>query len=268
MKQMSLVKITGTLLVSMVWISAGIFGLYIIAYYGRSYANGDLGAWNTGMLPNLYDSKHPNATRGIGLHFVAGGIILMLGSIQLIDWIRLHYLHFHRWLGRLYVLVCVLTAIGGLTYIFIKGTIGGIVMNIGFSGYGFAMLLSAILTIRYARSRQLEKHRAWAIRLYALAIGSWLYRMYYGFTFFAGLRWHQADFQGTFDYIMNFFFWVPNLMVAEFFIRSSVQKFPGWFQMTGSVILLAATTFIGLATYNITKFAWGPAILGMLGLGQ
>ena len=98
-----------------------------------------------------------------------------------------------------------------------------------------------------------------------LAIGSWLYRMYYGFTFFAGLGWHQPDFLGTFDIIMTFFFWVPNLLVAEFFIRSSVEKLPKWFQVSGSLFLLAVFLFILAATYNVTEHLWGPAILGMFG---
>jgi uncharacterized membrane protein len=266
-KKFSLVNITGTLLVALVWISSGIFGLYIVAYYGGHYVQGDLAKWNGKMLPNLYEEGYPNAIRGVGLHFVAGGIILMLGSIQLVEGIRDRFLNFHRWVGRIYVVACIFTAIGGLMYILLKGTIGGPIMDIAFAGYGLAMLLSAVQAIRYARSKQIEAHRAWALRLYVLAIGSWLYRMYYGFMFFFDLGWHRADFLAPFDITMNFFFWVPNLLIAEFFIRSSVQQLPRWFQYAGSVILLGMLFFIGVATYNITMFAWGPAILAMFGIG-
>jgi uncharacterized membrane protein len=264
-KSNSFVGLTGFLLVATVWISAGIFGLYIVAFYGRNYLHGTMENWNGYALPNLYEKAYPLATAGVALHFLAGGIILVLGSIQFIEWVRQKFPVFHRWLGRVYVVACALTAIGGLTYIIVKGTIGGMVMNIGFSGYGLAMLLCAVLTMKFARDKNFDSHRAWAIRLYALAIGSWLYRMYYGFTFFSGVGWHQSDFRGTFDIIMTFFFWVPNLLVAEFFIRSSTRQLPRWVQVSGSALVLTAILFIAVGTYHSTRFLWGPVILEMFG---
>jgi len=140
-------------------------------------------------------------------------------------------------------------------------------MNIGFAAYGLAMLLCGIQAIRFARLKLLDQHRAWALRLYALAIGSWLYRMYYGFMFFAGVLPVQArDFRDSIDVFMIFFFWIPNLLVAEFFIRSTTQSLPRFVQVSGSIIILLLITFISLATYNVTKNSWGPAILGMFGL--
>jgi len=267
MKPLSIVSITGTLLVTIVWISSGLFGLYIVAHYGGGFINGNMEQWNGLFNPNLYDPGYATATRSIGLHFLAGGIILVLGSLLLIEWIRNRFLNFHRWLGRLYVTVCILTAVGGLTFIFIRGTVGGIMMNIGFAAYGLAMLVCAVQTIRLARLKQLERHRAWAIRLYALAIGSWLYRMYYGFMFFSNiLDTGPRDFRDPIDVVLIFFFWIPNLLVAEFFIRSSTKQLPRVVQLSGSVIILLVIVFISLATYNVTKYSWGPAILGFFGM--
>ena len=59
-------------------------------------------------------------------------------------------------------------------------------MDIGFGLYGALMVLAAIQTFRYARARSLSRHRTWALRLFALAIGSWLYRMDYGFWLLLG----------------------------------------------------------------------------------
>ncbi len=260
------VKLTAQLLVVIVWISSGLFGLYIVAHYGGSYIRGNLTQWNGLFNPNLYDPEHSRATAGMALHFIAGGIILVLGSIQLIEAIRHRFIHFHRWVGRLYVAACLLTAIGGLIFILLRGTVGGITMDIGFAAYGIAMLVCSIQTIKYAKRNLLNQHRAWAIRLYALAIGSWLYRMYYGFMFFTEiLPIEQRDFRAPIDVIMIFFFWIPNLLVAEFFIQSSANRLPTFIQMTGSLFLLLVITFISLATYSITKDAWGPAILQMFG---
>jgi hypothetical protein len=37
---------TGRLLVTTVWVSAGLFGLYILAFYAASLFNGNLDKWN------------------------------------------------------------------------------------------------------------------------------------------------------------------------------------------------------------------------------
>ncbi|MEM9833175.1 MAG: DUF2306 domain-containing protein [Bacteroidota bacterium] len=253
------------LLVSVVWVSALLFGLYILAFYFIALLQGNTEQWNE-VLPGLYDKQTRAATTGIGIHFAAGGIILILGCIQLIDPVRLKYPIIHRWLGRLYVLSALGAAIGGLVFIFIKGTIGGLVMDIGFTGYGVLTLLAAIATIRYAISGNFKLHRAWAIRLFALAIGSWLYRMDYGFWFlFTDGLGHTQEFSGPFDYFMDFFFYLPNLAIAEVFIGryelAKTKSAKGF----ATLALYIATAFLILATYSFTKEYWGPAIMEVIG---
>lgn len=256
-------RLAGRLLVGIVWISATLFGLFILSFYFVALLEGNTGQWNT-ILPELYDDQTKTATLGMGLHFAAGGIILVLGCIQLIDRIRVKYPVIHRWLGRVYILASILVAIGGLTFIFYKGTIGGTIMDIAFAGYGILMFWAAIETIRHARAGRMEKHRAWAIRLFALAIGSWLYRMDYGFwlLFTNGLG-HTSSFTGPFDYFMDFFFYLPNLLVAEIFIgrRKIVQSSLAKWLATGGIFI--ASLFLILATYYFTKELWGPAIVDL-----
>lgn len=249
------------LLVATVWISSLLFGLYIFTFYFVALLEGNTAQWNE-VLPGLYDRQDRSATAGIGLHFVAGSIILILGCIQLIEPLRLKYPTVHRWLGRLYVLSALLAAVGGLTFIMVKGTIGGFIMDIGFAGYGVLMFVSAIATIYYARKQEFDQHRAWAIRLFALAIGSWLYRMDYGFWFlFTDGLGHTDVFNGPFDYFMDFFFYIPNLLVAEIFIgRFRIAKTKAA-KFIATLSMLVATTFLVLATYFFTKKLWGPAIL-------
>ena len=257
-------KWTGVILVTTVWISAGLFGLYILAFYASALYEGEVSRWNN-MLPNLYAKNATAATSGIGLHFAMGGIILILGSLQLIDSVRTKFPAFHRWVGRLYVLSCLLAAVGGLIFIVIRGTIGGIVMDIGFSLYGILMFIAAVQTYRFAVSRSLILHRAWALRLYALAIGSWLYRMDYGFWLLLsdGLG-HTRHFSGPFDMIMAFFFYVPNLLIAEIFIRSPKFKTNPLLNFSASLILLLSTGFLLVGTYYFTLYYWGPAIIKWL----
>ncbi len=245
-----------------VWLSSGIFGLYILAFYFKSLLLGTTARWNE-ILPGLYDFTTPSATVGIGIHFAAGGLILVLGSIQFIEGLRQRYPALHRWSGRLYILSSLLASVGGLLFILAKGTIGGWVMDLGFAGYGLLMLFAALQTFIKARNRNLEGHRAWAIRLYALAIGSWLYRMDYGFWHAViGLAGHGDNFSGPFDYFMDFWFYLPNLLVAELIIRRKTINSPILLSVF-SFILLGIIAFIGLASKVFWDHYWGEPILNL-----
>jgi Predicted membrane protein (DUF2306) len=248
------------------WISAALFGLYILAFYAAALVDGNIAKWNE-SLPRLYESQTPAATAGIGVHFAAGGIILALGCIQFVGSIRSRYPAVHRWIGRVYVTAALLAGIGGLTFIAVKGTIGGATMDVGFGIYGVLTAAAAIETYRHARARRLDIHRAWAMRLFALAIGSWLYRMEYGFWFLlADGAGHTDEFSGPFDKLMAFFFYVPNLLVVEALIRVPRASLSMTARWVATVAFGCATLFLVLGTYFFTKFYWGPAILARIGL--
>jgi len=257
---------TARALTATCWISAALFGLYILAFYAAALVDGNIAKWNE-SLPRLYESDTPAATAGIGMHFAAGGIILALGCIQFVRAIRSRYPAVHRWIGRVYVTAALLAGIGGLTFIAAKGTIGGPTMDIGFGIYGVLTAAAAIETYRHARARRLEIHRAWAMRLFALAIGSWLYRMDYGFWFLlADGAGHTKEFSGPFDKLMAFFFYVPNLLVVEALIRAPRASLSPGVRWMATAAFTAATLFLVLGTYFFTRFYWGPAILARVGL--
>jgi hypothetical protein len=252
-------------LVATVWSSALLFGLYILAFYALALVRGEMQAWNT-VLPGLYESHTPGATAGIGLHFAAGGVVLVLGAIQLLGGVRARFPALHRWLGRLYVVGALAAGVGGLVFIASKGTIGGTVMDVGFGLYGVLMIVAALQAFRHACARRLAQHRAWAIRLFALAIGSWLYRMDYGIWVMLtdGLG-HGKDFSGPFDQFMAFFFYLPNLLVAEVFIRAREPIRSPALRVAAAGALGFAAAFLMVGTYYFTRYYWGPPIVGVFG---
>jgi hypothetical protein len=196
------------------------------------------------------------------MHFIAGAVLLVLGPIQLFSPLRVRWPAVHRWIGRLYGFAALLTGLGGLAFIAFRGTIGGAVMNAGFGLYGALMAAASVATVHYARQRCFERHRAWAIRLFALAIGSWLYRIDYGFwRQIAHNAGHTHSFDGPFDVAMAFLFYVPNLIVAEAFIRARQRQARPGFQMMAALCLAGVAAFLAFSTYIFTKFHWGPPIL-------
>lgn len=90
--------------------------------------------------------------------------------------------------------------------------------------------------------------------------------MDYGFWFlFTDELGHAKDFHGPFDYFMDFFFYLPNLLVAEVFIRrkqlfttsSTVVRY-----LVNPVLYLLTLSLL-LATYFFTVHLWGPANLDL-----
>ena len=247
-------------LLAIVWLSSFIFGLYILANYAAAYTDDDLQRWNN-VLPEIYVPGQPSASVGIGVHFAAGGLILLLGGMQLIERIRINYPRIHHWTGRFYILASIIAAVGGLSFIAIRGTVGGLVMDIGFGAYGVLMFVAAIQTVRYAMRREFLDHQAWAWRLYALAIGSWLYRMDYGLllilTDWVG---HTQEFDGWFDNFMSFFFYIPNLIIVELMIRARDQASNARIRTAASISMIAACGILLVATWGFARVAWIPAI--------
>lgn len=220
------------LLAAALWASCLLFGVYIVAFYFGAYLTDEMSRWNV-VLPDLYRPGEPQGSFAMAAHFVCGAIILILGAVQLVSGIRERWPRMHHALGRIYIGASIVTAVGGLGYIGLVGTIGGAVMDVGFGLYGLLMLLAAVQALRYARARDIDTHQLWAWRLFSLAIASWLYRMEYGFWLsLFGQEGHTATFDGPFDQVMAFFStcrisWSSKCSIGHA-TRSSPSRFDCW----------------------------------------
>ena len=259
-------RLSLTLLFAAVWLSSATFGLYTLAFFGGTALRGQGAAWN-GSLPGLYDPAHWLGTVAIGAHMAAGALLLTLGPLQLVEPARRRNPALHRNLGRLYVGCAALAGAGGLAFILARRTVGGLPMDLGFAGYGVLLILASSQAFRHARAGRLAAHRAWAIRLFALTIGSWLYRMEYGLWFAAaGRLGHTPTFDGWFDRLMVVAFYLPNLLIAELIIR---RWRSGLTARLASVLLLLITGLVLVATWTFTTHYWGPGIArGLAGVAK
>src|ERR1700744_6140878 len=85
-------------LIAASWISAAIFGLYILAFYLGAIPAGHLEQWN-GNLEGLYQRGNWPALLAMSSHLATGAILLLLGPVQLIGAVRRRWPGLHRWLG-------------------------------------------------------------------------------------------------------------------------------------------------------------------------
>ena len=199
----------------------GIFGVYItLRATGATSRN--FGQWRALVaghpMPTAADWL---ANVGLGLHFVMGAVLVLAWPILLSARIRTRHRTVHRWTGRVYVAAGFLAGVGGMSFILTHGAYSR-AASIAFGIWGAVMMLCATMAYVRARAKRFDRHRAWAIRLFAMVLGSWLFDIeIQAWKDLAGGIGMNADgASGPFDLAMLYLFFVPNLLVAEFFIRN------------------------------------------------
>ncbi len=172
----------------------------------------------------LGDVVHPEMRRVftsfpvvIYTHIFLSFFALTLGPFQFSSNIRAKYLRFHRVSGRLYLGVGVL--FGGLAGLFMaQHAFGGIVSQVGFSCMALVWLFTGMKAFQAIRINDVERHRSWMIRNYAVTFSAVTLRLYLGM--FSGLG---MEFESVYPFLA-WISWMPNLIVAESIILLSRRK--------------------------------------------
>ena len=201
-----------------------VFGIYIVLRAtGATFKNFD--QWNA------FVSGLPMKTRaewvasiGIGMHYFMGAVLVLAWPILFSSRIRVRHRAVHRWTGRVYVSAGFLAGVGGLSFILAHHN--GSAPHTAFAIWGSVMMLSAVMAYVHARAKRFDLHRAWAIRLFAMVLGSWIFDLEYRAweDLAGGIGMGTEKGPGPFDYAINYLFFVPNLLVAEYFIRNQHKR--------------------------------------------
>ena len=253
------------------WVGLGAFGSYIVLRAtGATFRN--FGQWQALL------SGRPLATPsawianvGIGMHFVMGAVLVLAWPILLSARLRARHRAVHRWTGRVYVSAGFLAGTGGLSYILTHGTESR-AAAIAFSLWGGVMMFCAVKAYVHARAKRFDLHRAWAIRLFATVLGSWLFDIeIQAWKDMAGGIGMAADgVSGPVDLVLLYLFFVPNLLLAECFIRnlhrrpvlSGRLRWPAVAVLAGTALVFAFAVVMATAT-RAGKF--GTHLLSLLG---
>lgn len=155
------------------------------------------------------------------IHIVASMLAILIGPFQFLPKLRQgRLLKFHRWLGRAYLLSVLFGGLGGL-YMAQFGY-GGLITQLGFASLAILWLYSGTMAYKHIRNKEIEAHRQWMIRNYALTLAGTLLRVWVP-IFVDGIG---LEFVLAYRAIARLC-WVPNLLVAEWLIRRSSRSQPG-----------------------------------------
>lgn len=175
-----------------------------IGLYGVSYLAGHPAP------PGVADNH-----AGLGVlvvHASCAGLALLVGPWQFFAAIRTRRPAIHRLMGRTYIGLCALGGLSGLVLAW--NTAAGDVARAGFGLLALCWLSATGLAYAAALRRDFVNHRRWMIRSFALTFAAVTLRAYLPLSLIAG-----ASFAVAYP-IISWACWVPNLIVAELWLRT------------------------------------------------
>ncbi len=150
------------------------------------------------------------------VHITGALTALVLGSLQFLPALRRGSGPPHRWIGRVYVVGCLVGGAAGL--ILAPGSSAGPIASLGFGSLAVIWIAVNVLGWRAAVQGRLPAHRRWMIRSWALTLAAVTLRLYLPLVMALDLPflpWYRA---------ISFLAWVPNLIGAELWLRRPAAR--------------------------------------------
>lgn len=151
-------------------------------------------------------------TLGIVLHIVGGMVALSLGPIGFLPALRLKRPQWHRAAGRVYLLAVLLGGVAGL-YMAMFAYMG-VVTGLGFALLACLWLYTGARALLSIRRGNVQAHRRWMIRNYALTLGAVSLRV----QLLILSPW--LDFDSSYV-VVAWSSWLVTLALAEWYLRRS-----------------------------------------------
>lgn len=212
--------------IAVVWCLVGVVGTYFI--WGIQDPKERWGQ----SLPDLAGT--PGKAISIGVHFVGGVYLTVMGVFQVSPWSRTpDRIHLHRLSGHIFTFMAVVTFVGGMGFLAQQRIMaGGLSMTISFGIYGMLVLVFTLMAWVKARQKDFESHRRWAIRAFVFGVGSITYRIMLGFCTMLGLI--DSGLQGplngdprlskyytqTWVRIVEWGFWIGPVIWTEWYLNA------------------------------------------------
>jgi hypothetical protein len=238
------------------------FACYIALVYGGAAVQGNLQA-STSRLANGYEAGNTVGNTVLFAHLLFAGAISFMGALQLIPKIRARFPVFHRWNGRIYIVVAFIMGVSAL-YLMLSGRklVGDRTQHVAVVVNAFLIIFFAAMAWRTAVARQFNTHRRWALRLFLVVGGVWFFRVGL-FLWFVVNRgpagFDPKTFIGPFITFLSFAQYLLPLAVLELYFRAQDRAgAPGRMVMAAALFVL--TLAMGVGILAATMGLWLPRI--------
>jgi uncharacterized membrane protein len=187
------------------WMLMAVLSVAIAVFSARYLAR--VGPLVPAITQNLF------ARPWLDVHVAGAVTALLIGPFQFLPAVRARVPALHRWMGRTYVVACLVGGAGGLVMAF--GSTAGPIATAGFGALAVLWLFTSLQAWRRAMARRFAEHRQWMIRSFALTFAAVTLRLYLPLAPLTDVSFIDAY------RAISFLCWVPNLMVAEIYIRAT-----------------------------------------------
>lgn len=196
-----------TLSWTLMLLAASLVGLYALA-----------SALVPGIRTEFVDNMVQVSATGSILHFLGGATVIIVGAFQFNSRFRNRHINLHRWFGRIYVTGILIGGLAALNLAFYST--GGVVAHFGFGLLALCWLATTYVAYRHVRAGNITLHQQWMIRSYALTLAAVTLRLYLPLFQVAGLSFEEAY------PAIAWLCWVPNLLIAEWWLVPRVSRRP------------------------------------------
>lgn len=168
------------------------------------------------FVPDLADSFRARPW-GIYTHAFAAALALGLGPVQFHRGVRTRRPRLHRRMGKTYVVTALVVGASGL-YMALY-SFGGTVTHLGFGALAVAVIGTTVQAYRRIRAGDVEAHRAWMTRSFALMFAAVTLRLWLPVLIVA----HGGAFEPAYQWVA-WLAWVPNVLWAEWYVRRTARR--------------------------------------------
>ncbi len=156
------------------------------------------------------------------VHGLPGALALAIGPFQFVTRLRVRHPRLHRIAGRVYLASVVVGAVAALVAVLYS--VSGFTVRVAFSVLAAAWLYTAFRAYRTIRRGEVQQHRIWMIRNYALTFAAVMLRVYT----MGGIALQESVWPWlTFDDVYVTAAWASvlvNVLVVEYFIVNRTPR--------------------------------------------
>lgn len=169
-----------------------------------------------GVRPPFIQNLFANFPGLTPIHFSTGAIAIVAGAFQFSASLRRKRLSLHRLLGRFYVGSILISGIA--SFVLAINSVGGIYVQTGFGLMATFWLITTFRAYQLIRQGNVKGHENWMVRSYAVTLAGVTLRLWLGLSILLGAKFSEAY------PILAWACWIPNLIVAEWYLRIRDRK--------------------------------------------
>ncbi len=245
-----------------VWFAAAAIGqlafvYFIIAHYGSHTVTGNFPRWNDKPIIDGYIAGDGPGNAMFAAHVLLAAVVTFGGLLQLIPHLRARFPRLHRWNGRVFIVIAVFLALGGIWLTWIRGTHLSIISGVAITINGVLILTFAAVAWRLAAARRFDDHRRWAMRTFLVVNGVWFLRV--GIMAWAILNQGPVGMNRTLsgpaDIMLVFGCYLIPLAVLELYFAAQRSTKSQW-KIAGALLVFLMTGIMAVGIFGTIAVMW------------